>query len=520
MIYSIEILKGECFFGGSVKDSLKMPFDSNSDFSCDLRTDGISNQTMPILLSTKGRYIWSEEPFKFTFKNGKIIIEGNSVSVNESGETLKDAYKAAMEAHFPFDGRHLCETFFKKEQFNSWMQFMYNPTQEGILSYANKIIENGYEPGILIIDEGWQIDYGTWKFDPYKFPDPQKMCKELHGLGFRIMLWVVPYVSCSGYYYQEYTRFHPDSDNLFLRNDNGEISIVNWWNGNTAMLDFTKECDCRFLQKQLDELIDNFGIDGFKFDGGTYYSYSDMSVINGKHSPDITPDMRNNAWNDFGRKYEYHEYKDSYRQAGKNMIQRLCDRYHSWGDEGISSIVISSAVQGLLGTPFICPDMIGGGEWSSFKFELNSVVDEELFVRMAQSSAFLPMMQFSLAPWEVLNEENQKSVLKVARLHRSLSDYILKLVKASEKSGEPIVRHLAYDYPDEGFEYCNDCFMLGERYLVAPVLTKGVTERTLVLPKGKWRYVSGQIFDGGKVTVSAELDTLPYFEKCIEFEEK
>ena len=513
MTYSITLRPGECFFGGSVADSLQMPFDTHSSITCDLRGAYNRNQTMPLLLSNKGRYIWSEVPFVFTFQSGVLTIEGDGVTVTEAGKTLRDAYRSAMQAHFPFDGRHLCDTFFRKEQFNSWMQFMYNPTQAGILDYAHKILHHGFEPGILIIDEGWQSDYGTWTFDPHKFPDPVAMCAQLHSMGFKIMLWIVPYVSCSGYQFQQYTRFHPDSKALFMRNEDGEISIVRWWNGYSAILDFTKACDCRFLDEQLKALTEDYGIDGFKFDGGSYGTYLNSSIVNGNRSAEVTAEMLNSAWNAFGRKYAYHEYKDSYRQGGKNMIQRLCDRLHSWGDNGIASLVASSTVQGLLGTPFICPDMIGGGEWSSFKFEQNCVVDEELFVRMAQCSALLPMMQFSLAPWEVLGEENLKAVVSAAKLHGAFADYIVELVRASETNGEPIVRHLEYEYPDSGFAYCKDCFMLGSRYLVAPVLQKGARERTLVLPEGRWRYVDGTVCEGGTVTVAADIDTLPFFEK-------
>ena len=61
------------------------------------------------------------------------------------------------------------------------MQFTYNPTQEKVLEYAHGIVDNGFEPGILIIDEGWHQSYGTWDFDKIKFPEPEKMVEELHG---------------------------------------------------------------------------------------------------------------------------------------------------------------------------------------------------------------------------------------------------------------------------------------------------------------------------------------------------
>ena len=122
-------------------------------------------------------------------------------------------------------------------------------------------------------------------------------------------------------------------------------------------------------------------------------------------------------------------------------------------------------------------------------------------------------MQFSLAPWEVLGEESLTAVVSAAKLHRAFADRIVELVKAAQTNGEPIIRHLEYEYPDCGFAYCKDCFMLGSRYLVAPVLQKGATERTLVLPEGRWKYMDGTVRESGPVTVAADINTLPYFEK-------
>ena len=82
------------------------------------------------------------------------------------GATLREAYIGALKKHFPVSGDELPEEFFTKPQYNTWMQYTYNPTQEGVLKYAHDIISNGFAPGIMIIDEGWQKEYGLWEFDP------------------------------------------------------------------------------------------------------------------------------------------------------------------------------------------------------------------------------------------------------------------------------------------------------------------------------------------------------------------
>ena len=523
MQLTINIYDDEYWWGTTSALGTKMPFSKETELVIDLNTSAAYNQIMPLLVSSKGRYIWSENPFCATFSKGTIALDGTDIIINNDGKNLKEAYLNACNQYFPFDNAQLPDEFFTTAQYNGWMQFTYNPTQDAVLEYAHGIIDNGFEPGILIIDEGWHLPYGTWEFDKIKFPDPEAMVRELHLLGFKVMLWVCPFVRIDGEQYVKSMFYGAEfcetklSQDLYLRTNNEPWytpSIVQWWNGFSAILDFTNETDRTFLKTQLDSLVSNYGIDGFKFDGGAWYHYSNLNCRNGFVLDEEKKYLRNIAWNEFGRKYRYHEYKDSYKCGGKCSISRLCDKSHSWTQNGINTLIPNSLIQGLIGHPFICPDMIGGGSWSMFLKD-DFVFDEELFVRMAQVSAYMPMMQFSLAPWQFLNKENLGYCLDAANKHKEISKEILELVNYSRYFGEPIIRHLAYEFPDQNYETTDDCFMFGSNTLVAPVILKGATYKTVKLPKGfSWEYIDGTIYNGGTtVTVNAPLSTLPVFKK-------
>ena len=60
----IKFKKGEKWWGGAVNDGQVMPFQTG--FSYEMYGDNKGNQAQPLLISNKGRVIWSEEPFKFT----------------------------------------------------------------------------------------------------------------------------------------------------------------------------------------------------------------------------------------------------------------------------------------------------------------------------------------------------------------------------------------------------------------------------------------------------------------------
>lgn len=511
----INMLEGEHWWGGAAVTAPVQPFDKTTDYECDLLlADG--NQSSPLLVSDKGRYVWSEHCFKFTVKNGVIEVSAEDAELYEGGKTLRDAYLAAMKAHFPFSGKVPPEKFFTTAQYNTWMEFTYNPTQKTVLEYAESIVKSGYEPGILIIDEGWHTRYGVWEFDFAKFPDPKAMVDKLHEMGFTVMLWVVPLMTADGRDFlgvASKAKFlnNDGREKPLLKTDDGRVALVEWWNGYSAVLNMCEECDRQYLSGRLDYLMSEYGVDGFKFDGGSLGMYNPKNVVNGAQTR-YTAEELNIAWNKFGERFEFHEYKDSFKRGGTPVIQRIRDRGHRWDGDGLVTLIPFALVEGLTGYPFLCPDMIGGGEWSYTL--LGKPWDGELVVRMAQCSALFPMMQFSLAPWRILNDENAALCLDAAKLHKKFAPIILDEIKKSAVSGEPIIRPLEYVFPNEGLSGVKDAFMLGDSILVAPVVQEGAVTKTLALPRGKWLYLGEEELEGGReITVSAPLNTLPYFIK-------
>ena len=130
-----------------------------------------------------------------------------------------------------------------------------------------------------------------------------------------------------------------------------------------------------------------------------------------------------------------------------------------------------------------------------------------------QIHSMMPMMQFSVAPWRILSKENLAICIKYAKWHEQLGDYIIAEAKKSAQTGEPIVRSMEYAFPHQGFANCKDQYMLGNKYLVAPVMTESDV-RTVKLPKGTWQDEQGKKYKGGKAyTLKVPLERLPYFVK-------
>ena len=81
----------------------------------------------------------------------------------------------------------------------------------------------------------------------------------------------------------------------------------------------------------------------------------------------------------------------------------------------------------------------------------------------------------------------------------------------SVQTGEPVLRPLEYDFPGQNLAQIKDQFMIGDKLMVAPIVTEGF-ERKVVLPKGKWRYKNKVITGGKTMECKVPIDELLYFE--------
>lgn len=500
---SLKVMKDEYWWGGAVSYGVIMPF-GRENVEVNLAPNNTPNQAAPFLVSSKGRYIWCDEPINFKFENDNLYVESirGEIELREGFENLRHAYVEAQKQHFPAKGKHPDELLFTAPQYNTWIELMYEQEESRILEYAESIVNNGMPAGVLMIDDNWQEDYGSWKFHPGRFKNAKAMIEKIHGLGFKVMLWVCPYVSPDSAVF----RFL-EKEGCLVRDSNGNTAIRKWWNGYSALLDLTNNKTVKWFKDQLDILMDEYGVDGFKFDGGDpdIYRASDIASISNY------PNDFCRYYAEFGKQFKLNEFRACWKEAGEPIAQRLCDKEHSWGKNGLASLIPNALAQGLLGYAFTCPDMIGGGEYLNF-MENSSNLDQELFVRYAQCSALFPMMQFSAAPWRVLSEENLQHCKNAAELHLKFGQKILDLAKSSAKTGEPIIRHLAYAFPDCGFEHIDDEFMLGDDVLVAPLIIKGQRRRKIVFPEGVWIGDDGSRVNGNcELIVEVPLCRIPWY---------
>lgn len=501
--------KGERWWGGAVSLGHRMPM-GKEPLSFDLYADPSGNQSAPLLISTHGQWLWSEEPFRYRFHNDSLIVDQTKggLLMGKNGQSLKDVYGYVSRRFFPSSGKWPDSLLVKAPQYNLWIELMYNPNQRDVLDYAHQVIAHQLPAGVLMIDDNWSNYYGAFDFNKEKFPDAKKMMDQLHDMGFKVMVWICPFISSDSEAFREL-----NSKKLLLLDNEGnkELSwekarkplLINWWNGYSACLDLTNPAAKQWLQEKLDTLQKRYGIDGYKLDAGDAYFYNHPHLLSFKKA---SPNEHTIAWAEIGLRYPLNEYRAMWKMGGQPLVQRLSDKAHNWQD--LRLLIPNTIAQQLEGYTFTCPDMIGGGEFTSFLS--GRIIDQKMIVRSAQIHALMPMMQFSVAPWRILDSLHLAAVKKAVAIRQQHLPLLMQVMREAAQTGEPALRPLEYDFPHQGFLGVNDQFILGKRLMVAPVMTASDV-RKVVFPKGKWKYKNEIIKGPTERTFTVPLDELLYF---------
>lgn len=320
----LELLPGEKWWGGAVADGQQMPFGAaphrrNLATSAGFLSDDAegANQSAPLLLSSRGRIVWSERPFAFSFDAGRLSVTGHSVIQARAGDTLGEAFRHASASFFPPSGRAPAPEMFTGPQYNTWIEMPYAPTQDAVLAYVRGILDAGFPPGLVLIDDTWSPSYGGWTFDPIRFPDPGEMTRRLRDWGCTVMLWIVPFVSPDTATFRDLHR-----RNLLVRGADGDVAIRRWWNGYSAVLDATNTETVAWLNEQLHALIDEHGVDGFKFDGGDFRDYREGDIT----AVPTEPAGQCEAWTRVGLGFPFNEYRAGWKLGGQPLSERLHDK--------------------------------------------------------------------------------------------------------------------------------------------------------------------------------------------------
>jgi alpha-glucosidase len=392
-------------------------------------------------------------------------------------------------------------------------RWSYYPDYE-VRDLAKQFRQREIPADVLYFDIHHMDDYKVFSWHPKWFPEPARLLSDLRAQGFKTVTIIDPGVKIEKEYqvYEEGLR-----GDHFLKFLDGALFEGQVWPGWCHFPDFRKPSTRQWWGAQNARFRD-LGVDGF---------WNDMNepALWGREMPFAVEGIRS-LHNVFGLlmaqatyegllKAAPHQRPFLVTRAGWAGIQRYSavwtgDNSATWEDLALS--IRLNLGLGLSGVPLVGCD-VGG---------FIGRPDPELYTRWMQAASFSPFFRSHTVqdspdqePWSFGEETERRCKEAIVRRY-SLLPYLYSELHRAHESGLPILRPLWLEWPQDQKAYAGEFqhqFLVGEKMMVAPVITAGQRFQKVYLPAGDWFEPATATFHSGDrtVVVEASLDALPLF---------
>ncbi|TDD65556.1 alpha-xylosidase [Jiangella aurantiaca] len=377
------------------------------------------------------------------------------------------------------------------------------------LRRAKELRQRAIPSDVLHLDCYWQ-EHGTWsnmEWNGKLFPEPERLVTELRRLGFRVCLWINPYLSPGTERYRE-----ADENGFFLKRPDGTTYVLPLWgtfHPPVAIVDVTNPRAAAWYQELLRPHL-RMGVDVFKTDFGEGVP-RDAVAHNGMSGEELH-NLYPLLYNDLVATVTTAETGGSGLVWGRSTYAGGQRHAAQWGgDPNCSYPAMASTLRGGLSLA-----MCGHAFWSHDIGGFHRTPAPDLYVRWAQFGLLSPLSRAhgmtSRLPWD-FGEEALEIFRTYVRLRYHLLPYLYTYGVISAESGLPIMRPLVLEFPDDPATHAIDLqYLLGRELMVAPVFNpEGV--RDVYFPAGGWvDYWTREVLEGpGYRTVEAPLERLPLY---------
>ena len=417
--------------------------------------------------------------------------------------------------------------------FGIWMSRMTYFSADEVNAICNRLRAEKYPCDVIHLDTGWfKTDWlCEWKFNEERFPNPLKFIHDLKDKGFRVSLWQLPYIAEDAEQIDEARAHHYIAEPQRKDLQQAEEGRSNFSSLDYAgTIDFTSPEATVWYKGLLKRLLD-MGVACIKTDFGEnihmdakYFGMSPEKLNNlyallyQKAAFEITKEI-------CSKPSHYAKAFDTSENAGIVWARSAwagCQRYplhwggdsaHSW--DGMAASLKGGLHFGLSGFSFWSHDVPGFHSLPDF---MNSPLQEDIYVRWTQFGVFSSHIRYhgshKREPW------CYPSIAPIIRrwwnLRYHLMPYIYEEAKKTTRTGNPMIRALLMEHPDDPTVWhIDDEYYFGSKFLCCPVMNSQNC-RNIYLPAGKWvNFFTGEHFDAGEggwiMHYEVPLDLMPVF---------
>ena len=392
-----------------------------------------------------------------------------------------------------------------------------------ILNFVAKTRRMGIPCTNFHLSSGYTTDStgkrNVFSWNPDKFPDPKGFISAMHERGVTVTPNIKPALLTSNPLYNTFRQA-----GAFIYTPSGEPYVTQFWGGKGSFVDFTNPVGRSLWQHHMKENLLDYGICSVWNDNNEFDISDDEAICYNEGNPTPACQLRARLpmLMNITAKHVLEKTYPTMRlyqvtRSGNTGIGRYAqtwtgDNYTSWESlrHNIATI-LGCSLSGISQT---------GSDIGGFA---GPAPDAELFVRWVWFGVLLPRFSIHSAnndntvtePW--MYPEMMDAIRAAFRLRSSLMPYLYALGRHAHLTGEPILRPMLYEFPnDPAVRYKDIDFMLGEGLLAANVVEEGNTSRSVYLPQGEvfYDFYTRKCYQGGQsISVAAPLTSTPLFQR-------
>lgn len=403
------------------------------------------------------------------------------------------------------------------------------PDQDTVIRLAYEFRSRRIPCDVIVLDIDYMDDYRVFTYSKERFPDFQILISDLANNNFKVVTIVDPGVKKDA----EFFVFDDGQKHkVFCTGGDGKMFVGEVWPGPSVFPDFTRE-DVRLWWAAQHGFHTELGVAGIWNDMNEPAIFENQRPL-ADDATELPPDKKQLFMQavpegkvghfEVRNLYGYQMSRATYEgllalrpgerpfvlsRAGYAGIQRyaavwLGDNMSWW--EHLARSIPMLLNMGLSGVAFCGVDIGGFGDDCS----------AELLVRWYALGIFYPffrnhcsMYGSSQEPWS-FTPEVEAQCRHLIEMRYKLLPYIQQLFVQQARTGAPLMRPMCWHYPEDRFACeVDDQFLFGEDILVAPILQRGRTTRSVYLPAGKWHRIESPGGVPENASVSAGTPALP-----------
>ncbi len=470
-----------------------------------------SYANIPLYLSTDGYGLLLDSPRRSRFDMGTTTSA--AVMAETEGEAL-DLYvlagtmKTALNTYFDLTGR---PSPTPPWSYGLWMSSLPTYTSaRGVLEAAEEFRRRGFPCDLLHVDPVWMGQKSLvcdFEWGP-AFPDPDGFVRRLRALGFKLSLWVSPYVPVGSPLHEEGLE-----RDCFVRDAEGRVLVnegaMNFWSVPFSYVDFSSPGAAEWYKDRIRCLAAG-GADVIKNDlgelGPAEALYRDGLDGPGGHNR-YCQDYARATWEACREVLG----EDAMIWSRSGFIGAATTPCHWAGDVSADFENMRGQLRAVLGA--------GLGGFVFFSHDTGGFTGTptpELYARWFQMGCFTSHMRahgcFPHEPWHY-GDRVYGICLAFARLRYALLPTLYSASICCCQEGRPMASALVLEYQDDlSVRGIDDQYLFADSLLVCPVFG-GDTRRSVYLPEGTWfDFHTGDILQGGRrLSVETPLERIPLY---------